>query len=142
MSRFVFALTLVLACAGAASAEYLPWPWGPGLYVMGAQTSYPSMACGPRDFVWHDSTPVVPVTVIRRAAPLRPTQIRVEAPAEAEIAYGDAVAKASNGVITINLAGVNQPTTVNLVVRDKSKKERHIPVAMIPGSQPKVMIWN
>ena len=141
MSRFVFALTLVLACAGAASAEYLPWPWSQGFYVMGAQNWYPSMA-GPRDYLWHDSTPVVPVTVIRRAAPVRPTHIKVEAPAEAEIAYGDAVAKSSNGVITINLAGVKQPTTVNLIVRDKSKKELHIPVAMIPGSQPKVMILN
>ena len=141
MSRFVFALTAVLACAGIASADYLPWPYGPGFYVMGSQALYPCCNCGPRDMLWHDATPVR-VAVIRRAVPTRPTQIKVEAPEDTHIVYGDVSAKPVNGVLVVDLKSMTQPTTVNLVIRDSGKKDLVLPVAMTPGSRPSVMILN
>ena len=77
-----------------------------------------------------------PATVIRRAAPTRPTQIKVEAPEETQVVFGDVSAKPVNGVLVVDLKSMTQPTTVNLVIRDSGKKDLVIPVAMTPGSRP------
>jgi hypothetical protein len=142
MSRIVFALTALVVGASVAAADYLPWPYGPGFYVMGSQALYPSCTWEHRDMLWHDNTPVRPARVIRRAVPNRPTQIKVEAPEETQVVFGDVSAKPVNGVLVVDLKSMTQPTTVNLVIRDSGKQDLVLPIAMTPGSRPQVLILN